>query len=129
MKLATCELQQGFRECQHIQLPPSKSLMGKSFRLLPSGRGVLLHQAVLRGLLGAVTLIVERGAIRRQGWPTGGLHAFLTSSLEGQPRRSMKVARVRGQLAQPRRHVDQPSRDQVGAAVFGLPLPGHGQQA
>ncbi len=46
------------------------------------GRGVLLHQAVQRGLLGAVTLVVNRGAIRHPtGLPTDGLHALLTSRL------------------------------------------------
>ena len=46
------------------------------------GRGVLLHQAVKRGLLGAVALVVNRGAIGRPvGLPTDGLHALLTSSL------------------------------------------------
>ena len=44
------------------------------------GRGVLLHQAVQRGLLGAVTLVVERAANGRPvGLPTGGLHALLMS--------------------------------------------------
>ena len=46
------------------------------------GRGVLLHQAVQRGLLGAVTLVVERAANGRPvGLPTGGLHALLTIRL------------------------------------------------
>ena len=35
----------------------------------------LLHQAVQRGLLGAVALVVKRGAIRRPlGLPASGLH-------------------------------------------------------
>ncbi len=39
---------------------------------------VLLHQAVQRGLLGAVALVVDRGAIRRPlGLPADGLHARL----------------------------------------------------
>ena len=41
--------------------------------------GVLLHQAVQRGLLGAVALVVDRGAI---GYPVGtsvGLHGLLPS--------------------------------------------------
>ena len=54
---------------------------GSGFDLGEEGRGVLLHQAVQHGLLGAVALVVNRRAIRRQGWSTGGLHAFLTSSL------------------------------------------------
>ena len=46
------------------------------------GLGVLLHQAVQRGLLGAVALIVDRGAIWRPvGLPTDGLHALLRSRL------------------------------------------------
>ena len=46
------------------------------------GRGVLLHQAVQSGLLGAVTLVVDRGAIRHPvGLPTDGLHAMFTSRL------------------------------------------------
>ena len=46
------------------------------------GRGVLLHQAVKRGLLGAVALAVNRGAIGRPvGLPTDGFHALLTSRL------------------------------------------------
>ena len=39
---------------------------GSGFGLGEEGRGVLLHQAVQRGLLGAVALVVIRGAIRRQ---------------------------------------------------------------
>ena len=35
--------------------------------LREEGRGVLLHQAVQRGLLGAVALVVDRGALLRQG--------------------------------------------------------------
>ena len=42
------------------------------------GRSVLLHQAVQRGLLGAVTRVVDRGTIGRPvGLPTDGLHALL----------------------------------------------------
>ena len=54
---------------------------GGGFGLGEEGRGVLLHQAVQGGLLGAVALVVDRGTIWRQGWSTGGLRAFLTSSL------------------------------------------------
>ena len=44
---------------------------------MKSGR-VLLHQAVQRGLLGAVAFVVERGAIGRPlGLPADGLHARL----------------------------------------------------
>ena len=46
------------------------------------GLGVLLHQAVQRGLLGPVALVVDQGTIRRPmartGLPTDGLHALLT---------------------------------------------------
>ena len=43
------------------------------------GCGVLLHQAVQRGLLGAVALVVDRGAtLRPVGLPTDGLHALLS---------------------------------------------------
>ena len=46
------------------------------------GRGVLLHPGVQRCLLGALTLVVNRGAIRHPaGLPTDGLHALLTSRL------------------------------------------------
>ena len=39
---------------------------------------MLLHQAVERGLLGAVALVVNRGASRRPlGLPADGLHARL----------------------------------------------------
>ena len=42
------------------------------------GGGVLLHQAVQRGLLQASALVVDRGAIRRPlGLPADGLHARL----------------------------------------------------
>jgi len=42
------------------------------------GGGVLLHQAVQRGQFRAVTLVVDRGAIRRPlGLPADGLHAKL----------------------------------------------------
>ena len=35
------------------------------FSLRHEGRGVLLHQAVRRGLLGSVALVVDHGAFRR----------------------------------------------------------------
>ena len=38
---------------------------GSDFGLGEEGRSVLLHQTVQRGLLGAVTLVVDRGAIGR----------------------------------------------------------------
>jgi hypothetical protein len=42
------------------------------------GRGVLLHRAVQRGLFLAVSLVVDRGAIRRPlRLPADGLHARL----------------------------------------------------
>ena len=48
------------------------------FGLGDEGPGVLLHQAVQRGLLRAVALVVDRGAIRRPlGLPADGLHARL----------------------------------------------------
>ena len=53
---------------------------GGGFGLGEEGRGVLLHQTVQRGLLGAVTLIVDGGTLRYQGGSTGGLHALLASS-------------------------------------------------
>lgn len=44
------------------------------------GRGVLLHQTEQRGLLRAVALVVDRGAIGRPaGPPRRGLHALLMS--------------------------------------------------
>ena len=53
--------------------------------LLDEGRGMLPHQSVQRGLFGAVTLAVDRSAIRRPlGRPTDGLHARLRS---GEPTR------------------------------------------
>ena len=49
--------------------------------LLEEGGGVLLHQAAQRGLLGAVALVVDRGAVWRPtcrlGLPANGLHARL----------------------------------------------------
>ena len=51
---------------------------GSVFGLGEEGRSVLLHQAVQRGLLRAVALVVDRGAIRRPlGLPASGLHARL----------------------------------------------------
>ena len=51
---------------------------GGGFGLGEEGRGVLLHQAVQRGLLGAVALVVNGGTLRYQGGSTGSLHALLT---------------------------------------------------
>jgi hypothetical protein len=46
---------------------------GSVFGLGEEGRGVLLHQAVQRGLFRAVALVVDRGAIRRPpGLPANG---------------------------------------------------------
>jgi len=51
---------------------------GCGLSLLEEGGGVLLHQAVRRGLLGAVALVMDRGAIRRPlGLPANGLDARL----------------------------------------------------
>ena len=49
---------------------------GGVFSLGKEGRGVLLDQAVQRGLFWAVALVVDRRAIRRPlGLPANGLHA------------------------------------------------------
>ena len=48
------------------------------FCLGDESRGVLLYQAVQRGLFRAVALVVDWGAIRRPlGLPADGLHARL----------------------------------------------------
>jgi hypothetical protein len=50
---------------------------GSSLDMSEEGLGGLLHQAVQRGLLRAVTLVVDRGAIGRPlGLPADGLHAL-----------------------------------------------------
>ena len=63
------------RDCPARGLSPGGRLC-----LGDEGRGVLLHQAVQRGLFRAVALVVDRGAIRR---PLGLLHRGLH---EGLPR-------------------------------------------
>ncbi len=51
---------------------------GGGFGLGEEGRGVLLDKAVQRGLLGAVTFVVDRGAVARPvGLLRRGLHAVL----------------------------------------------------
>jgi hypothetical protein len=49
--------------------------------LLEEVGGVLLHQAIQRGLLRSVTLVVDQGAVRRFNrsirLPANGLHAML----------------------------------------------------
>jgi len=46
--------------------------------VVPIGGAMLLHQAVQRGLLRPVALVVDRGATRRPlGLPADGLHARL----------------------------------------------------
>ena len=51
------------------------------FGLGEEALGVLLHQAVQRGLLGSVALVVDRDTIqrpdRRMGLPANGLHTRL----------------------------------------------------
>ena len=65
---------------------------GSVFGLRDEGRGVLLHQAVQRGLLRAVTLALDPGAIRRPlGLPAAGLHARLR---KWRPTRSQSVLRA-----------------------------------
>lgn len=55
---------------------------GGGFDLSEEGRGMLLHRAVQGSLLGAVTFVVDRGAIRRPvGLLTDGVHALFTSRL------------------------------------------------
>ena len=51
---------------------------GSVFGLGEEGRGVLLHQAVQRGLFRAVAIVVDKGAIRR---PLGLLHRGLHAGL------------------------------------------------
>ena len=46
------------------------------FGLGEEGRGVLLHQAVQRGLLGAVAHVVNGGTVRYQCGSPGSLHAL-----------------------------------------------------
>ncbi|MDP1650905.1 MAG: hypothetical protein Q8M01_22310 [Rubrivivax sp.] len=55
---------------------------GGHLSLLEEGRGVLLHRAVQRGLLGTVALVVDRDAI---GHPAGLLHRGLHASLMSRP--------------------------------------------
>ena len=51
---------------------------GLGLSLRDEGRGVLLHQAVQRGLFRAVALVVDWDAIRRLlGLPADGLHEGL----------------------------------------------------
>ena len=54
---------------------------GCGLGLLEESRGLLLHQAVQRGLFGAVALVVDWGTIgrpdRRIGLPADGLHTTL----------------------------------------------------
>lgn len=51
---------------------------GGGFKLGEEGRGVLLRHVLQRGLLGAVTPVLDRGAIERPaGLPTHRLHALL----------------------------------------------------
>ncbi len=48
---------------------------GLSLSLREESRRVLLHQTVQRGLFLAMTIVVDRGAIRRPlGLPANGLH-------------------------------------------------------
>ena len=56
---------------------------GCSLSLLEEGGGVLLHQAVQRGLLGSVALVVDRGAMvmRPAGRAGVGLQVMGTGSL------------------------------------------------
>jgi hypothetical protein len=57
------------------------SITGEEVGIAASGGRVLLHQAVQRGLLRAMALVVERNATRRAlGLPADGLH-------DGLPRR------------------------------------------
>ena len=66
-----------------VELVPHKlRQVGAGSGLRDEGRGVLLHQAVQRGVFGAVTLVVDRGAIGRPlGLLHRGLHALLMSRL------------------------------------------------
>ena len=53
----------------------SKITAGAGFGVRDEAGRVLLHQALQRGLLEAVALVVERGAIGRPlGLPAGGVH-------------------------------------------------------
>ena len=52
--------------------------VGAGFGVGDKAGRVLMHRAVQRGLLGAVTLVVDRGAARRPlGLPADGLNARL----------------------------------------------------
>ena len=61
--------------------------------------GVLLNQAVQRGLLGAVALVVNRGTtLRPVGLTTDGSHALLTSSRPQLPPQASGSGRVMLQM-------------------------------
>ena len=68
----------GLQAIATARAPPGA---GCDLSLIKEGRGVLLHQVVQRGLLGAVALLVNRGAVwrpdRRRGLPADGLHTRL----------------------------------------------------
>jgi hypothetical protein len=66
---------------------------GAGFGVRDEGGRVLLHQAVQRGVLRAMALVVGRDAIRRPlGLPTNGLHDGLPRG--GEPERSQAVRRA-----------------------------------
>jgi len=72
---ARIALQEGVELVLH---KPWQFRTSDGFGLGNEGCGVQLHQAVKRGLLRAVALVVNRGAIRRPlGPPANGLHARL----------------------------------------------------
>jgi hypothetical protein len=64
-----------------IELVPHKLRQvgtGCSLSLLEEGGGVMLQQAVQRGLPRSVALVVDRGVVRHPlGLPANGLHAKL----------------------------------------------------
>ena len=69
-----------FQEGVELSLDELRQVSACSvFGLGDEGRGQLLHQAVQRGLFRTVSLVVDRGAIRRPlGRPAIGLHARLS---------------------------------------------------
>ncbi len=88
-------------ECVELVLDELRQI-GPGCRLClgDEGRGVLLHQSVQRGLLGAVALVVNRPPIRRPlGLSADGLHAMLPrlgprTVLSSAPRLNRSVGRL-----------------------------------
>ena len=98
--------------CNWVRFKLRQVGAGSVFGLGEESRGVLLHQAVQRCLLGAVALVVDRGAVAGRPAGLGGvvLHALGICNRDGAASQGARAnASAFGGITYPHRHGNGPA--------------------